>query len=179
MAKAQSEKKEAAYKAWIESHTLEEIRTANRARQWLKKHGVRGYDYLLKDHRRPKMPIRAFLAYYSQNRAELEGESFGDKSKSAAARWKTMSDAEKKVGFPEENVYVEREADSTLAIPGSGREGLGEICGRAEGSVCLSCSSLFTIGQWVDTTQVHDLTVFYLRNDTGIWVHDLFPFVLV
>jgi hypothetical protein len=116
MAKAMNETKEATYKAWIESHTLEEIKTANQARRWLRDNGVKGYNHMLKDHRKPKMPIRPFLAYYSQNRDLLEGATVTDKSKSAGARWKAMSDAEKKVGFPEATVCVEREADSTLAI---------------------------------------------------------------
>ena len=91
---------DAAYKAWVESHSPIETDAANRARQRLRKISVahkRKGD--IKDERLPKRSLTAFTQY-SQSRwqsGDFTGEPFQGVAKSIAQEWKSLTPAEKKV----------------------------------------------------------------------------------
>lgn len=50
-------------KAWIASHTPEQIRVANNARQFLKKRTGKSFGYQLQDNRIPKQPRPAHVIF--------------------------------------------------------------------------------------------------------------------
>jgi hypothetical protein len=96
---------EAAYKAWVESHTPDEIRAANLARLSLKrKVGKKGSGKYtpIEDPRIPKRP-RGALAVFTKERwasGDLKGIPLVVATKSLKNEWSTLSAAEKKVIFP-------------------------------------------------------------------------------
>ncbi|KAF8534760.1 hypothetical protein BDD12DRAFT_858900 [Trichophaea hybrida] len=86
------------YRAFIESHTPDEIRKANTARRWLKSRQVRGASCEpLVDHRLPKYPTTAFFHYLNSLResGEMKG-NVREESRAAGHKWNAMSDEEKK-----------------------------------------------------------------------------------
>ncbi|KAB5536438.1 hypothetical protein GE09DRAFT_1192617 [Coniochaeta sp. 2T2.1] len=90
---------EAAYKAWVETHSPIEIDAANRARQRLRKISPahkRKYD--IKDDRLPKRSLTAYTMFTKArwNSGEYAGESFTDTSANIVSQWKSLSAAEKK-----------------------------------------------------------------------------------
>ncbi|OIW35164.1 hypothetical protein CONLIGDRAFT_689410 [Coniochaeta ligniaria NRRL 30616] len=89
---------DAAYRAWVESHSPVEIDAANRARQRLRRLLPAHKKGDIKDDRLPKQPASPYAAYIASRwkSGELAGESFKDASSDSASKWKSMSAAEKK-----------------------------------------------------------------------------------
>jgi len=96
IAKSTLASQKASYMAFIEAHSAEDIKNANKARRWLTRNGVRGYTELLVDHRIPKRPTGAFMSFYTTKFQSLEGNAVSEKARAAAKQWASMTDAEKK-----------------------------------------------------------------------------------
>jgi len=97
LAKAKTESLKAAYVAFIESHSAEDIQKANVARRWLHKNEIPGYGDLLVDHRCPKRPLTSFVNFYQAKLNSLGGDSIQEKAREAGRQWSSMTDVEKKV----------------------------------------------------------------------------------
>ncbi|KAI0508398.1 hypothetical protein F5B22DRAFT_404292 [Xylaria bambusicola] len=99
LAKTQNE---VSYKAWVESHTPQEIFDANLARRALKrKYNIpKGSVKLISDERWPKRPISAFTLFTKARWASGEFAGIG-RASGASARigqeWKKLTPAERKV----------------------------------------------------------------------------------
>ncbi|MCJ1485860.1 hypothetical protein MMC06_006035 [Schaereria dolodes] len=87
----------AALRAWIESHSPEEIRKANKARVHLKRLGVKGFRNKLQDGRQVKRSIGCYGIFVKERfgSGDFMHIKFPDATKLIAAEWKTLSDAEK------------------------------------------------------------------------------------
>lgn len=93
----------AIHKAWVESHTVDEIRAANNARHLLK----RKFNYpksgarvkLIKDDRLPRRITPAWPYYVKARWAsgDLGNMTAVEASRAISVEWKKMSDAEKEV----------------------------------------------------------------------------------
>lgn len=98
---------QAAYRAWIHSHTVEEIKQANSARRKLKRKSAssglpkppRSKLTLLIDDRKTKSPVSPYLAFLSDRYAsgDYKGLRASDASRLAAEEWKTLDATEKQV----------------------------------------------------------------------------------
>lgn len=96
--------KRAQYKAWIESHTPDEIRLANNARRQLRKKVVNNgkakyppYTGKLIDERVPKRPLSAYLHFAGERHAsgDFKGIPIAKAASLVAAEWKILSASEK------------------------------------------------------------------------------------
>jgi hypothetical protein len=100
---------ESTYKKWINSHTPEEIRLANNARNLLKKHEVakgvlkKGSHKFtsLEDPRIPKRPIQAWTQFATTrwNSGDLKGIKVGDATRQILKEWKELSPSQRKVSI--------------------------------------------------------------------------------
>ncbi|KAF1911909.1 hypothetical protein BDU57DRAFT_524011 [Ampelomyces quisqualis] len=97
--------KRAEYKAWIESHTPEQIRLANNARTQLRfklsglgKTGYSVHTARLVDERQPKRPANAYAIFVSERFAtgDFKGIEIGPAGKIIGEEWKALSASEKK-----------------------------------------------------------------------------------
>lgn len=89
----------AAHKAWVESHTPEEIAEANRARHRLKKKFQASTRRPIHDDRQPKRALSAYIMF-SKSRwqsGDFAGHPTGETAKALGDEWKDMSAAERKV----------------------------------------------------------------------------------
>jgi hypothetical protein len=90
----------AAYKAWVESHTPDDVSAANTARRRLvSKYGVRVR--AIRDDRQPKRPQVSF-ALFTKSRwgsGDLNGQPVVEALRSVAQEWKALPPSEKKVRF--------------------------------------------------------------------------------
>ncbi|KAI0972538.1 hypothetical protein F4678DRAFT_428389 [Xylaria arbuscula] len=91
------------YKAWIESHTPQEIYDANNARKSLKKkyNVPKGTVKILRDERVPKRPATAYSLFTKARWASGDYSSAGpafirDTAQSIAQEWKNLTPAERK-----------------------------------------------------------------------------------
>lgn len=107
IANEQTATKQAQYKAWIESHTPDQIRLANNARTQLRaklkgtiKSGHPAHTTRLVDERLPKRPASAFSQFVKDRHAtgDLKGIKVTDSMKVISEEWKALSAGEKKVG---------------------------------------------------------------------------------
>jgi outer membrane biosynthesis protein TonB len=98
--------KQAEYDAWIQSHTPEQIHTANLARAQLRKKLVatktgstRRHTAKLIDARRGKRPTGPYLAFLKERYAtgDMKGISVIEATRIIAAEWKALGASEKKV----------------------------------------------------------------------------------
>lgn len=90
---------EVAYKQWIESHTPDEIYTANNARKLLKRK-VPGSVYpSLQDARIPKRPVQAHLFFGADKQAsgDFKGLKPTEAVSLSAKEWASLSPSERKV----------------------------------------------------------------------------------
>jgi hypothetical protein len=94
----------AEYKRWVESHSVEEIKTANAARKALRlreslpKNGKSKW-LDIKDERRAKQPMTSYLYFLVSRHAsgDFKGISVADRTKLIAQEWKSLSEEEKSV----------------------------------------------------------------------------------
>jgi hypothetical protein len=90
----------AAYKAWVETHPIEQIHNANKARNLLKnKYNIpKGYVKLIKDERQPKRPVSAY-SLFTKARWSSGDFSTGvkDSSKAIGQEWNNLSESDKQV----------------------------------------------------------------------------------
>lgn len=99
------EKQEADYKKWLESHTVEEISIANKARSSLRrrlkdnKSAVKRWG-AIKDEREVKGPVTSYIHFVSSRFAtgDMKDIKLSEASKLIAEEWKALSEGEKKVG---------------------------------------------------------------------------------
>ena len=92
----------AAYKAWVESHTAEEIADANRARARLQKISPSARKRApIPDERQPKRPSTAFALYVKARWAtgDFAGQPVGVAGKEISREWKSLSASERKVSL--------------------------------------------------------------------------------
>ncbi|QDS74335.1 hypothetical protein FKW77_004505 [Venturia effusa] len=99
---------EKAYSAWVNSHTPEQIRVANAARNLLKRRlaagaystrkGMKGLIKKIKDERQPKRPMSAYLAFSMDRRAsgDFKNITLLESAKLITDEWKALSPAETK-----------------------------------------------------------------------------------
>lgn len=96
-----------AFKAWVESHTVDEIRLANNARNKLnRQHGRVKYS-ILKDDRAPKRPHSSYLMFSTERWAssDLKGIKLTEAQALITKEWKALSDVARKVSFCPPPVY--------------------------------------------------------------------------
>ncbi|KZF26387.1 hypothetical protein L228DRAFT_279596 [Xylona heveae TC161] len=88
---------EAALKKWIESHTPEEIQTANRARRVLSRRLKNKKIPILKDDRQVKPPPNHYTLFFKEkyNSTELQSSSFTERGLAIAKAWKELPQSEK------------------------------------------------------------------------------------
>ncbi|KAJ9648051.1 hypothetical protein H2201_002407 [Coniosporium apollinis] len=96
---------EAAYKAWVESHTPEQIRQANAARLQLNKlvrksngKPVLAHKYnRIRDHRQVKHPVSAYMRFNAERHAsgDLKGLAIAEASRLVRDEWNALSESEK------------------------------------------------------------------------------------
>jgi hypothetical protein len=100
--------KKVAYKAWIESHTPDEIRAANRARAALRRRhkqnsgkGYPSHTSKIHDERAVKRTLSPYMQFSMDRRAsgDFKAIGLGDSSKLIGQEWKALSEAEKQVCF--------------------------------------------------------------------------------
>ncbi|CAI4216766.1 unnamed protein product [Parascedosporium putredinis] len=87
-----------AYKAWVESHTAQQIHEANLARARLNRKHDKSHRKI-SDDRQPKRPSTAYSLYVKARWAsgEVSAVSAAEASKGLAAEWKGLSESEKQV----------------------------------------------------------------------------------
>ncbi|KAI9376750.1 hypothetical protein BJX61DRAFT_538451 [Aspergillus egyptiacus] len=110
---------DAAYKAWIESFTPQQIREANLARRRLSELQGRNIK-TLKDYRAVKRPIQAWV-FYVRDRSRQDGleNEFGqERVKRYAVDWRKMSDAEKQKYLAQAKADTERYEREHLEVYG-------------------------------------------------------------
>ncbi|KAH7080557.1 hypothetical protein BKA63DRAFT_246760 [Paraphoma chrysanthemicola] len=97
--------KRAEFRAWIQSHTPQQILDANKARSRLRrivKTGIAkkypAHTQKLEDDRQPKRLRNAYTLFFAERRSsgDFKGISAIDASKLIAAEWKALSEGEKK-----------------------------------------------------------------------------------
>lgn len=99
------------HKAWVESHTPEQIRDANIARTRLhklakittadgKKRSISSLPVrLIKDERRPRKPLTGYLTYSTRRNAsgDFDGVPVVERARKVAEEWKALSSEEVQV----------------------------------------------------------------------------------
>ncbi|TPX14252.1 uncharacterized protein E0L32_000646 [Thyridium curvatum] len=92
----------AAYKAWVESHTPEEIAAANNARNRLAKLTNKSHSRIA-DERQPKRPVSAYLCFVKAKWAsnDYTGTPAPEVAKAIASEWKGLSGSERQ-GYEQE-----------------------------------------------------------------------------
>lgn len=108
LARTQAERSQAEYKRYVESHSVDEIEAANRARLQLNRlyrkpdsnRTVAKYP-LIKDERHVKRPVTGFLLFCieRQKSGDFAHIHSSERSKLVAQEWKVMSEDEKKVRY--------------------------------------------------------------------------------
>jgi hypothetical protein len=93
---------ETAYKTWLESHTPEDIRKANTARNHLARLGVKGYRNRIQDDRLVKRPLLAHAFFLKErfDSGEMRGIAATDATKRIMQEWKELGTADKQVRIP-------------------------------------------------------------------------------
>jgi hypothetical protein len=106
LANQQTAARMAEYKAWILTHTPEQIYAANVARNQLRYRlkageyrGTPRYTARLRDDRLPKRPSGTYTIFVSERWAsgDMKGIAAPDASRIIASEWKALSAGEKKV----------------------------------------------------------------------------------
>ncbi|KAJ5379257.1 hypothetical protein N7509_012376 [Penicillium cosmopolitanum] len=96
---------EAAYDAWVRSHTPLQIREANNARRALARDPTRKTRlFLIKDDRLVKRPISAFLLFSKERSSGTDFKDMASAQVDAAKKWRSLSESEKEP-------YVKRAAE--------------------------------------------------------------------
>lgn len=108
LAHTAKEAAQAEHKRWVESHTPEQIRTANVARLFLKRKAKaassKKTNYAwpaIRDERAAKRPLNAYAQFTANRRAsgDLKNISLGDAAKLISKEWNALSESEKNVRF--------------------------------------------------------------------------------
>lgn len=106
MATQRSEERLAEYKAWVASHTPDQIRIANNARYSLRRKlgGSRGkgnphHTQRIVDERAVKRPISAWAFFFAerQGSSDFKSMALADRTQLIAGEWKALSANEKQV----------------------------------------------------------------------------------
>lgn len=108
LANATKEKSAAAYKRWVESHTVEEISIANTARRALNRLHAAGkirFKYpLISDERSVKRPMTAWNQYFTSRMgsSDFSNVANNERASHVSQEWKALDESEKKVrrSFP-------------------------------------------------------------------------------
>ncbi|KAI1820230.1 hypothetical protein F4861DRAFT_523838 [Xylaria intraflava] len=114
---------EAAYKAWVESHTPQQIYDANNARRLLKKkyNIPKGKLQLIQDTRLPKRPVGAFLLF-SKSRWESgdfpTGMPLTESAAKITAEWKELSAADRQAYMDDARSQIEKYSAAKAAVLG-------------------------------------------------------------
>lgn len=89
---------EIAFKNWVESHTVQEIRTANLARNMLRRAHSISAKSTIPDPRFPKRPLTPYMAYVKSRypAPEFEGVPNPTRLSKISAEWKTRGPEERK-----------------------------------------------------------------------------------
>lgn len=87
---------EAAYEAWVKSHTPLQIKEANSARKALSRDGKKKLPQI-KDDRQVKRPTVAFLQFTKERGSRGDFKSMAEIQAEAGKEWKQMSESEKEV----------------------------------------------------------------------------------
>jgi hypothetical protein len=95
----------AEYDAWVKSHTVEEIRLANNARNLLRRKlagkikGTPAYTNSIPDDRHVKHPTSAWNFFFAERQASPDFQGIGvpERAKLISAEWKALSASEKQV----------------------------------------------------------------------------------
>ncbi|KAK5149227.1 hypothetical protein LTR04_007318 [Oleoguttula sp. CCFEE 6159] len=98
---------EAEYKTWVESHTPEQVRIANKARRRIlhlmakKSAAAQGLSHprIIKDERQLKRPTSAFALFYTERFASNDFKGIprvSDAARLTSEEWKALSEGEKK-----------------------------------------------------------------------------------
>lgn len=117
LAAERNEARAAEYKAWVESHTVDEIRIANNARRLLRKkiaeraslagkapsakrHHPANTDHI-PDDRRVKRPLTSYTFFFAErsSSSDFQGIAITEKAKLIAEEWKALSASEKQVSY--------------------------------------------------------------------------------
>ncbi|KAL0938920.1 HMG box protein [Colletotrichum truncatum] len=110
----------AAYKAWVESHTPQEVADANRARARLR--SARGKDVprAIRDERQPKRPQSAYTIFTAARWAngDFAGQRANDVSRRLADEWKNLPQSEKATYEDLAKATADRYARETLSVLG-------------------------------------------------------------
>lgn len=103
LAHTKKEAQEAAYKRWVESHTVDEIDVANAARASLRrkdtvKRPVQKWPFI-KDERAVKQPMTAFIYFFMSRQAsgDFKNVAVTDRTRLAGQEYKALSEDEKEV----------------------------------------------------------------------------------
>ena len=109
MAAERNEARAAEYKAWVESHTPDQIRIANNARNLLRRklagklkgNAKPGHTQLIVDERQVKRPQTAWSFFFAERQASSDFKSIAiaERAKLIAGEWKALSADEKKVCY--------------------------------------------------------------------------------
>lgn len=101
---------EAAYKRWVESYTPVQIHENNNARRylWRLKGSPKYRLRLVKDERQPKKFTSAFIDFSVERHrsGDLKHMSLADAARLVGQEWKSLNDADKKVGLTRSSVLT-------------------------------------------------------------------------
>lgn len=97
--------RKAEYLAWVQSHTVDEIRIANNARSQLRKllppnkSGSHAHTSKIQDDRQAKRPRNPYVFYFTERMAsgDFRGISTTEAATLIGSQWKALSDSEKSV----------------------------------------------------------------------------------
>lgn len=123
MAAEVNEAKAVEYKAWVESHTIDQIRIANNARALLRRKLAGKYKSMaypahtqqLIDERRPKRTLNPWGFFFTERvtSPDFNGIKIHDRLKLISGEWKALSADEKKVCYPGSNVEPKLRCDNS------------------------------------------------------------------
>ncbi|KAL4969077.1 HMG-box domain-containing protein [Aspergillus stella-maris] len=85
---------QAAYEAWVQSHTPHQIYEANKARRQLSRIKGGKKVTLIKDDRLVKRPTSAWIYYFMEKR-DSNAVTVAEESKAVASEWRSLSDLQK------------------------------------------------------------------------------------
>ncbi|GKT42209.1 uncharacterized protein ColSpa_02390 [Colletotrichum spaethianum] len=117
----------AAYKAWVESHTPQAVAEANRARAKLRKVSGRKVPAPIRDDRQPKKPQTPFALFTKARWAsgDFAGLRPSDVARRVGDEWKALSEPEKGTYEELSKADVDRYARDALSV-------LGHVVNRGE-----------------------------------------------